>query len=247
MKTNPPKVSIPTTTDAHVAAVVAERGKVYGDPFKSHRHIGMSWTALIQQHFDIELPHAIPASLVAQMMVAFKNQRSCRKHHADNLIDGRAYQGFADDFQQREELSKEMRMDSSCPIQADSVWQDYLGNRVKFRYWRSKPFQPNLLGEVGFSYLDKIRDDTSMPWRDFLKHFTEVIPNDTTCVGAHTTSPPDRESTSVAISELKKHNPGKWKRLSEFKPTKQQQADLKRFVAKAKASGKRFKKAMKSK
>ena len=109
MKTNPPKVSIPTTTDAHVAAVVAERGKVYGDPFKSHRHIGMSWTALIQQHFDIELPHAIPASLVAQMMVAFKNQRSCRKHHADNLIDGRAYQGFADDFQQREEAERSAR------------------------------------------------------------------------------------------------------------------------------------------
>ena len=82
-----------------VGETIAKRGEIYGDPRESHNNIGLSWTALIQQHFEIELPHPIPASLVAQMMVVFKMQRAARVFHRDNYIDAQAYARFAEEFQ----------------------------------------------------------------------------------------------------------------------------------------------------
>lgn len=90
-----------------VAATIAERGKVYGDPYLSHVNIGLSWTALLQQHYGIELAHPIPAELVAQMMVVFKMNRAARVFHADNYLDAHAYVRFADDFQQRAPITNE--------------------------------------------------------------------------------------------------------------------------------------------
>ncbi len=84
-----------------VEETIAERGKVYGDPYESHKNIGKSWGALLSQHFGRELE--IPASLVAQMMVCFKMQRSARVFKEDNYVDAIAYTQFAEDFQQREQ------------------------------------------------------------------------------------------------------------------------------------------------
>lgn len=84
-----------------VDEVVHERSKVYGDPYQSHKNIGLSWTALIQQHYGMDLDRPIPPALVAQMMVVFKMQRSAVVFKADNYIDAMAYAGFAEDFQQR--------------------------------------------------------------------------------------------------------------------------------------------------
>ena len=84
-------------------ALEEERGKVYGQPLHSHVNIGLSWTGLIQQHYGITLPHVIPPSLVAQMMVGFKNQRSTRVHKSDNYNDAHVYLDFADRFQQGKE------------------------------------------------------------------------------------------------------------------------------------------------
>jgi hypothetical protein len=85
-----------------ISALIEERGKIYGDPFTSHGNIGLAWTGLIQQHFNITLPNVIPPSLVAQMMAAFKVQRMARKYHADNYDDLSAYAKFAQEFQQKE-------------------------------------------------------------------------------------------------------------------------------------------------
>jgi len=82
-----------------VSATIAERGKVYGDPLESHTNIGMAWTGLIQQHYGITLAHPLPASLVAQMLVAFKNQRSAKVYKDDNYLDMAAYAKFAEQFQ----------------------------------------------------------------------------------------------------------------------------------------------------
>jgi len=79
-----------------VDATIAERGKVYGDPTLSHENIGLAWTAKIQQHYGIRLPHTIPAWLVELMMVDFKTQRAARVYHADNFTDARAYLQFAE-------------------------------------------------------------------------------------------------------------------------------------------------------
>jgi hypothetical protein len=89
------------TQDDIVSQTIAERGKIYGDPHDSHENIGLSWTGLIQQHYGLRLDHPLPASLVAQMMVAFKMQRAARVFHADNYTDAHAYARFAEQSQQR--------------------------------------------------------------------------------------------------------------------------------------------------
>ena len=89
------------------AAIIAERGKTYGDPLTSHTNIGLSWTGLLQQHYGITLPHAIPAHIVALMMVTFKAQRSCRVYKEDNYVDLRVYAGFAEKFDKERKLVDE--------------------------------------------------------------------------------------------------------------------------------------------
>ncbi len=69
-----------------VTETIQQRGKVYGEPHHSHTNIGLSWTGLIQQHYGITLPHALPAHLVELMMVAFKVHRSSRVFHADSGV-----------------------------------------------------------------------------------------------------------------------------------------------------------------
>lgn len=88
-------------TDA-VDATIAERGKIYGDPFLSHECIGLAFTALIQHHYGMRLAHPLPASLVARMMMALKNQRASLAYHKDNFTDAEAYLRFAEEFQRRE-------------------------------------------------------------------------------------------------------------------------------------------------
>lgn len=85
---------------SHVDAVIEERGKVYGDPKQSHINIGLSWTAMIQQHYGINLDHPIPPEVVALMMVVFKAQRSARVYKEDNFVDMHAYAKFSEQFQQ---------------------------------------------------------------------------------------------------------------------------------------------------
>ena len=81
-------------------AIIAKRGEVYGDPYRSHVNIGLAFTALIQQHYDLTLTHPVPHELVAQMMVAMKNQRGCRHRvlSTDSHQDLRVYNKFAEDF-----------------------------------------------------------------------------------------------------------------------------------------------------
>ena len=92
-----------TTSDTLVGSTIDERAKVYGKPFESHQNIGLAWTGLLQQHYNIRLEHPIPASLVALMMCDFKASRSCRVFHGDNFVDLHAYARFAEEFQQREQ------------------------------------------------------------------------------------------------------------------------------------------------
>lgn len=83
-----------------VTETIQERGKVYGEPHLSHENIGLAWTAAIQQHYGIRLPHPIPAHVVELMMVQFKVNRAMRVFHADNYVDLRAYAAFAEHGQE---------------------------------------------------------------------------------------------------------------------------------------------------
>lgn len=88
-----------TSSPSGDEAVIAERGKVYGDPELSHQNIGLSWTGLLQQHYQLRLPYPLPAWLVELMMVSFKIHRASRVFHEDNFVDARCYGKFAEEHQ----------------------------------------------------------------------------------------------------------------------------------------------------
>lgn len=92
-----------TSSDDVLKKVIAERAKVYGDASLSHENIGLAWTALIQQHYQIKLDHPLPCWMVELMMTAFKIQRSALVYHADNFIDARAYLNFAEKDQRQQQ------------------------------------------------------------------------------------------------------------------------------------------------
>jgi hypothetical protein len=100
----PSRPSSPTAEAATdiVKTTIAERAKVYGDATLSHENIGLAWTALIQQHYQIKLDHPLPSWIVELMMVNFKVQRSSLVYHADNFVDIKAYLQFAEKDQQQQ-------------------------------------------------------------------------------------------------------------------------------------------------
>jgi len=89
-----------------VTDIIEERGKVYGNSRLCHENIGLSWTALIQQHYGMTLTHPLPDWLVELMMVAFKLNRSARTFHADNYLDAKAYLHFAETDQKVSKFNK---------------------------------------------------------------------------------------------------------------------------------------------
>jgi hypothetical protein len=48
-----------------VSETIQQRGQIYGEPHHSHRNIGLSWTGILQQHYGITLPTAIPPPMHA--------------------------------------------------------------------------------------------------------------------------------------------------------------------------------------
>lgn len=82
--------------ESKVGETIQQRSAIYGEPHLSHENIGLCWTAALQQHYGIQLPHVIPSHIVELMMCQFKLQRSMRVFHEDNYIDLRAYAKFAE-------------------------------------------------------------------------------------------------------------------------------------------------------
>jgi hypothetical protein len=80
---------------------------IYGLPSESHRNIGISWTALINQHYGIVLPHPLPDWLVELMLVIFKAHRAARVYSADTFYDMLKYAEFANRHQSDDSNAKE--------------------------------------------------------------------------------------------------------------------------------------------
>lgn len=86
-----PPVVAPPPAPVETDEVIKERGQIYGDPELSHQNIGLNWTGMIQQHYQLRLDHPLPAWLVELMMAGFKIHRSARVFHEDNYVDLEAY------------------------------------------------------------------------------------------------------------------------------------------------------------
>jgi hypothetical protein len=81
------------------AKIRAEREKTYGSPAESMTNTGLAWTALIQENYQIQLPHPIPAHVVALMMTQLKLARAAKPFETDNdsYVDAHNYLDFAEE------------------------------------------------------------------------------------------------------------------------------------------------------
>lgn len=88
----------PALDQKHIS-IETERGKIYGDPFLSHKAIGYVWRGILQNRFhEITIPE-IDASLVAELLAAFKLTRASRPtFHQDSFDDLRVYVSFSERF-----------------------------------------------------------------------------------------------------------------------------------------------------
>ena len=79
-------------TDEAQRIVNGDRNDAYGDPDQDLADIGQAWSATLNawrarsEHEDAFVP-AIPARIVALMMIQLKVIRSAHRHHRDGLVD----------------------------------------------------------------------------------------------------------------------------------------------------------------
>lgn len=84
----------------HLAAIRAERGKVYGEPRANHQGIAMMWAPMLEPHWQaIKDQKPLPEHVVALLMALLKIDRMRLTFHADNYDDCANYLGFARQWQ----------------------------------------------------------------------------------------------------------------------------------------------------
>lgn len=71
---------------------------------EAHARLGRLWTALLENHFQIELPEPIPAHVVLLMFAAHKIHRACLpwRREPDDYMDAVNYLRLADEAQEPE-------------------------------------------------------------------------------------------------------------------------------------------------
>lgn len=108
-----------------------DREKQYGQSSAdNHRNLGLAWTALIQQHYGIQLDHPIPASLAATMNAAQKSQRQARNpEKTDTLADLRNYATIAHEAGLIEEGAREVALALKVEKANDEVRETIRGVR----------------------------------------------------------------------------------------------------------------------
>lgn len=83
--------------------VMNDRTKVYGPSGPLHRAVGLMWTGILEAHYGIKLPHAVPAHVVALCNASVKLCRASHdaSFHEDNYVDGHNYLDIAYDTDNR--------------------------------------------------------------------------------------------------------------------------------------------------
>ena len=89
------------------AKIREEKAKQYGPATFGHANLGLLWTALLQNHYQIKLDHPIPADLAMLMLAANKLNRGATPTpgHQDDYDDARVYVQLAREA--REEIDRE--------------------------------------------------------------------------------------------------------------------------------------------
>lgn len=116
---NPHQVRYPSANNSKLAEAISnsaakqsqlvrERGESYGDFYENHRHLGIAYTAIIEAHYQIRLPHIMPAHIAALIAEQMKTIRAAGpfKMSDDNYHDGHNYLSIAHECAKRDEASK---------------------------------------------------------------------------------------------------------------------------------------------
>lgn len=74
-----------------------DREDRYGDGVFGHANLGLVWTSLLQNHYDIEFDHPVPGHLVCLMMAGNKLNRAAlpTEPHVDDYVDASGYLDIA--------------------------------------------------------------------------------------------------------------------------------------------------------
>ena len=78
-----------------------DRQHIYGDPAFSNHNLGLMWTGILQDHFQVHFPNGIPSYVVATMLACLKIGRSVRpfnKPDNDDYVDMENYMDFAEEI-----------------------------------------------------------------------------------------------------------------------------------------------------
>ncbi len=75
-----------------------DRGETYGCFVRNHSTIARTWQAMLEQHWQMDLPD-LPPEMVALMMATVKINRLCKTlGHEDSTHDGKIYLQLAQDI-----------------------------------------------------------------------------------------------------------------------------------------------------
>lgn len=80
-----------------------ERGLRYGPVKEGHDNLGLIWTGLLQDHYQIVLSHPIPSHIACLMLSGLKLSRAARpfRYDRDDYDDERNYTNFAQETDPR--------------------------------------------------------------------------------------------------------------------------------------------------
>lgn len=88
-----------------------KRERIYGDAYQNHKTLSKMVTALLEQHYQIDLPHDLPGHMMALIMTLVKANRSATPlaFNPDNYVDGMAYFQIAEEVDDRNPKNKNRR------------------------------------------------------------------------------------------------------------------------------------------
>src|SRR5262245_55311702 len=104
----------PQLLSPEVESVIVKRTESYGDPYEGFTQLARIWTALIESHYKMTLPHPLPPRMSSLMLVALKTLRATSTPHPDSHVDLAAFNQFAADFAHREQPEIDPDIGISC-------------------------------------------------------------------------------------------------------------------------------------
>ena len=90
------------------AAIIRERQKVYGKTGPNFTAFGLGVTALLEAHYQMKLPHAVPPNVAALIYAQGKLIRMALpfEHNGDSAVDGKNYIDIAEELDPRADKKK---------------------------------------------------------------------------------------------------------------------------------------------